>query len=199
MRVRPAPSRWRNAACRRAGGFRRDRRGSAAVEFAIVGLLAIEFVLETMQVGYYFYTSASLESATNKATRQIMTGAVSAAGYTAAQFRSNVLCPLLPGAMACGSVVTNIQSVSEDVAPNGFYAFVNASQSAVVMPTMNNAQTTFCSGSTGSVIYAQVYYAMPVFSPAWRALATTWNGNPVHFVTAASAFKNEPFQGGTGC
>ena len=67
---------------------------------------------------------------------------------------------------------------------------------------MDNARTSFCSGSSGTVIYAQVYYAMPVFSPAWRAVGTTsFNGAPTHLVSAAAVFKNEPFpsSAASGC
>lgn len=165
----------------------------------MVGLLCVELIIETMQAGLYFYTSASLEFATGKAVRQIMTGAVSSQGLTAAQFRSNILCPYLPSTMPCANVITNINTVAEDVSPNGFYQFVNASQSAVNQPTMNNTQTSFCIGSTSSVVYAQVFFAMPLISPIWRAIATgSWNGSPAYFVPSASAFKNEPFQGSTG-
>ena len=173
--------------CRASGG-------SVAVEFAFIGGLCIWLILETMQAGLYFYTSASLEMAAGKAARQIIVGAVNSQGLTATQFRSNVLCPLLPGGISCANIVTNIRNVTEDVAPNGFYTFVNANQSAVIAPTMDNTQTTFCPGGSSSVVYMQVYYAMPVFSPTWLAVgATVWNGLKVHFVSAAAAFKNEPF------
>ena len=182
--------------------FRHDVKGSVAIEFAIIGAACIWLIVETMQAGFFFYTSAALNNATARAARQILTGSVSQNGLTAAQFRTQVLCPFLPAAMPCSSVVTNIQSVSEDVQPNGFYQFVNAAQTAVITPAMDNAKTTFCSGGAGTVIYAQVYFAMPVFSPAWRAAGTTMvNGAQSHLVSAAAVFKNEPFQAATssGC
>lgn len=186
----------------RLGAFRRDARGTVAIEFAIVGMACIGLIVETMQAGFYFYTSAALTNATAKAMRQVMTGAVKQQGLTATQFRTQVLCPMLPAAMPCSSVVTNIQSVAEDVSPNGFYQFVNAAQTAVTTPAMDNSKTSFCPGGSGTVIYAQVYYAMPVFSPAWKAAGTVnFNGVQSHLVPAAAVFKNEPFQSSTssGC
>ena len=186
----------------RHADFGRDTRASVAIEFAMVGLACAGLVIEAMQVGFYVYTSAALSNATAKAVRKVMTGAVSQQGLSSAQFRMQVLCPLLPAAMSCDSVVTNMQSVSEDVLPNGFYKFVNAARTAVITPAMDNARTSFCSGSSGTVIYAQVYYAMPVFSPAWRAVGTTsFNGAPTHLVSAAAVFKNEPFpsSAASGC
>ena len=181
----------------------RDTSATAAIEFGMVGVLIILLVVETMQAGLYFYTAASLEFATNKAARQILTGAVSSQGLTAAQFRTQVLCPLLPAAMSCSSVITNLRTVAEDVYPNGFYAFVKTDQSGINQPTMDNTQTSFCPGAAGAYVYLQVFYAMPVVSPTWKIVASTlWNGSAVHFVGAASAFENEPFQGNTapgGC
>jgi Flp pilus assembly protein TadG len=159
-------------------------------------------VVETMQIGVYFYTLASLDHATNFAARQVMTGAVSSGGLTAAQFRTQILCPLLPGSMSCSNIVTNIQNVPEAVSPAGFYTYVNANATAIISPTMDNNLTSFCPGNAGSYLYIQVYYAMPVISPIWYAVASvSWNGNTVHFVSAASAFKNEPFQSSSqpGC
>ena len=181
------------------GLIRRDPRGSVAIEFALVGGIAVLMVVAILQVGFYFYVSASLENATSRAMRQVMTGAVGAGSLTAAQFRTSVLCPLLPAAMSCNNIITNLQTVSEGAAPNGFYQFVNASQSWVVPPTMNNVQTTFCTGSAGTVVYAQVYYAMPIIVPALLgSVSTSWNGQSVYFVGSYAAFKNEPFQGNAG-
>lgn len=177
--------------------LRDDTHGTAAVEFGLVGSLCILLIVETMQAGFYFYTSGALEFATAKAMRQVLTGNVATGGLTATQFRTTILCPLLPAAMPCSNVITNLRSVSQDPSSQGFYAFVTADQSAIIPPTMDNTQTNFCAGTTGTVIYAQVYYAMPVFSPAWRMIgATMFNGALAHFVGAASVFRNEPFQAG---
>lgn len=176
--------------------FCRDSRGSTAVEFAFVGGFALFLLLATMQVGLYFYTSASLENATARAMRQVMTGATGSQSLTAAQFRTTVLCPLLPTGMSCSNVVTNIRTVPQGTYPNGFYQFVNSASSWIIPPTMDNTQTSFCTGSTGSVVYAQVYYAMPVLFPqVFGAAVSTWNGKSVFFIGSYAAFKNEPFQG----
>lgn len=115
-------------------------------------------------------------------------------GMTAAQFRTNVLCPLLPTAMSCSNIISNLQAVPEDLKPKGFYTFINASQTGIVAPTMDNTKTNFCPGTTSGVVYAQIFYAMPVFSPTWKLVGSVqWNNSTVHFVNAAATFKNEPF------
>jgi Flp pilus assembly protein TadG len=180
----------------------RQRSASAAIEFAMVVPAFLLLIVETMQIGVYFYTSASLDHATTGAARQVLTGAVSSAGLTAAQFRTQTLCPLLPASMSCSNVITNIQNVPEAISPAGFYTYVNAGGTAIITPTMDNTKTSFCPGNAGSYVYIQVYYAMPVISPIWYAAASVnWNGGAAHFVSAAAAFKNEPFQSSSqpGC
>jgi Flp pilus assembly protein TadG len=175
------------------GAFATARGAVTAVEFAIVLPVLILLIVETLQLGVYFYTSASLDYATNYAARQIMIGAVGTQTPTA--FRANMLCGALPASMSCANVVTNIVNIPEAVSPQGFYTYVNAPQTALIQPPMNNTKTFFCPGPAGSYVYAQVYYAMPLFSPIWRAAASvTWNGSVVHFVDAAAVFKNEPFR-----
>ncbi len=175
--------------------FGRERRGSTAVEFALIGCGLVLLVIGTMQVGLYLYVSAAMEAAVTKAMRQVMTGAASSGAMTADQFRTNVLCPLLPSGLPCANVITNLVIVSQGTNPNGFYQFVNAAQSWIKPPTMDNTQTSFCTGTAGSVIYAQAYYAMPIIVPiVFSTVATQWQGKATYFVGAFAAFRNEPFQ-----
>lgn len=178
-----------------AATFCADASAVTAVEFGLLAGVFVMLIVTVLQIGMYFYISASLDYATEKATRQIMTGSVSNQGLSAAQFRTQILCPYLPGAMSCANVITNIQTVTEGTNPGGFYPFLNASGTGVAPPTMNNSQTSFCIGTGGSYVYAQVYYAMPAFGAAWLLPnATTWNGSSVFFVGASSVFKSEPYQ-----
>lgn len=183
-------------------GFREAQGGAVAVEFALVGGIIILLLLGILQAGLYFYTAAVLENAVAKATRQVMTGNVGSASMTADQFRSSVLCPLLPTGMPCANVITNFSTVSSAPAPNGFHQFVNATASGIVPPTMDNTKTGFCTGAAGSVVFAQVYYAMPIVFPLlFNSIADTWQGSPALFVGAFAAFRNEPFQNASngGC
>lgn len=158
------------------------------------------------QVGLYFYFSTTLYYVTQKATRQILTGSVANQGLTAAQYRTNIVCPLLPGSMSCNNIITNIQVVPawSGLTSGGFYSLTNIvnnpsspegyTMTGLTTPPMNNSQTSFCIGSSGAIIAAQVYYAMPVIGiPQMLTNAATYNGQSVVFISATSVFKNEPF------
>jgi Flp pilus assembly protein TadG len=203
MTAPPRPAALPMRAMRRLLG---ECSGIAAVEFVILLPLFIGLSFMIAQVGLYFYFSTTLYYVTQKATRQILTGSVANQGLTAAQFRSQILCPLLPGSMSCSNIITNIQVVpawSGDTS-GGFYSLTNKvnnssnplgyTMTGLTTPPMNNNLTSFCIGAAGSIIAAQVYYAMPVIGISEMLTnAATFNGQSVIFISATSVFKNEPF------
>ena len=194
-----------------------ERSGIAAVEFASLSAFFIFLILMVAQIGLYFYFSTTLYYVTQSATRQILTGSVAHQGLTAAQYRTNVLCPILTaasyGSMSCNNIITNVQVVPawSGSTSGGFYSLTNIvtsgsnplgyTMTGLTTPSMNNNLTSFCIGSPGAIIIAQVYYAMPVIGiPAMLTHASSFNGSSVIFISATSVFKNEPFTSGyTGC
>jgi Flp pilus assembly protein TadG len=189
----PRRSARRGSGATKARRFLNERKATAAVEFAIIGAPLLLTIVEVFQSGLFVYNSASLGHATQAAARQIMTGSVQKGGLTAAQFRTN-LCSQLPAAMPCSSVVVNLQTFSEASFPGGFYSFVNGTQTAIIMPPLDNTKTSFCPGGSGEYVYLQVFYAMPLLGTVWLpAITTTFQGQTVALVSAAAAFKNEPY------
>jgi Flp pilus assembly protein TadG len=194
-----------------------ERSGIAAVEFAALSSLFVGLILIVAQIGLYFYFSTTLYYVTQQATRQILTGSVANQGLTAAQYRTNIVCPLLTqasnGSMSCSNIITNIQVVPcwSGLTSGGFYSLTNIvnnpsspqgyTMTGLTTPAMNNNLTSFGIGSPGQVVVAQVYYAMPVIGiPAMLTNASSYNGVPVIFISATSVFKNEPYLGSsTGC
>ncbi len=194
-----------------ARDFVRRQDGGPASEFAMIMPLFAGLVFVIAQVGLYFYYSASLYYVTQTAARQIMVGNVANQGLTAAQFQSNILCPLLPGAMSCNNVITNIQIVPEGTEPNGFYSLMNFASTSKnslgytmtglgFTPT-GSAKPSYCIGMPGAIVAVEVFYAMPVLGvSSILSQASTYNGQSVIFINATAAFKNEPFTTSyTGC
>jgi Flp pilus assembly protein TadG len=174
--------------------FLNERKAMAAVEFAMIGAPLLLTIVAIFQGALFVYNSSRLDAAAHVAARQITTGTVQAGGMTAAQFRTNLLCPPLPATIPCSSVIVNLQTFSEASFPGGFYAFVNGTQTAIIVPPLDNTQTSFCPGGSGEYVYLQVFYAMPLLGTVWLpAVTTTFQGNTVALVAAAAAFKNEPY------
>jgi Flp pilus assembly protein TadG len=173
--------------------FLTERKAMAAVEFAIIGAPLLLMLVEIFQSALYVYNTSRLDAATHIAARQITTGSVQAGGQTAAQFRTN-LCSNLPATIPCGSVIVNTRTFPQASFPGGFYSFVNGTQTAIIVPPLDNTQTSFCPGGSGEYVYLQVYYPMPLLGAVWLpGPTTTFGGNTVVLASASAAFKNEPY------
>src|SRR5664279_2246596 len=98
---------------RTARVFFRERSAVVAVEFAMIGAPFLLMILEIFQSALFVYCSGMLDHAARAAARKIMTGSVQNGSLTAAQFRTNLLCPQLPATMPCANVIVNIQTFSE--------------------------------------------------------------------------------------
>ena len=178
--------------------FRANEVATSAVEFAFVAPIFIAIVLAIAQIGLYFFYTVSLFRATDAAVRQILVGTAanttqivngSSTTITGAYFRTKILCPLLPGGMSCSNIIDNIQ-----VVPASFASLEIAAGTGLQQPaTMNNANTAFCIGGTGTTVAVQIFYAMPVLGLSWLTSTQTFNGQNVVFISATAVFKNEPF------
>lgn len=205
-----------NCYLRKIANLKKDNKAATILEFALLSPIFFGLILEVLQWGLYFYVSSEIDLVTNAAARQILTGAIGNQNMNAAQFRANVLCPGLPAGFdstTCpATIIVNLVNLPVAPSPAGFSTFVNATKTALIRPTMNNASTSFCPGFTSdanqnnrpaSVEVLQVYYPMPVISLYWaNALAVNVNGKLLYYVGAVAAFRNEPYVAATqtgGC
>ncbi len=172
-----------------------------AVEFAIVALPFFLLITGILIVGFMMFCTSSLDFATQKAARQIMVGTTQSSNLSADQFRTTVLCPLLPSAMFdCTKVVVNLTTVPVSSEPTAYYNFVKPDSSGLIIPPLDNTKTSFCPGIGGGYQVLQVLYPMPIYLSQFAASANVVNNQ---FVLMSNAtFKNEPFQGSSaaaGC
>jgi hypothetical protein len=177
--------------------FLKNDRASTATEFAVLAPLFIFLVLMVMQVGVYFYYSATLQKATDMAVRQILIGNTANSALNQSQFITQNLCPQASN-FNCASFVVNLVA-----APTDFYTMTNKTTDAALplgyamsglnAPAMDNTKTSYCLGGNGSVMVAQVFYPMPLIGvPSFFATAQ-YNGQSVVWIQADDVFKNEPF------
>lgn len=175
--------------------FLTETRGSVAVEFAVVSMLAMMVILFILNAALIFYLNQALDVATSQAARQIVTGSAQAASLNSSGFRAN-LCALVPKTMDCGKLTINLYTVPKAAAPAGFYAYVNADVSGLRMPDLGNATGQFSLGGRGDYQYLQVIYPI-TFPPAailsWLSGGATYQGAPVYLAVSTAAFRNEQF------
>lgn len=98
----------------RALGLRvlKDRRGAAAIEFAVIALPLFLMVAGTIETGVLAFTSAVTEAATREAARQVRTGNVQNAADALARFRTE-FCQGLPATFDCAGFYFDVRTFSE--------------------------------------------------------------------------------------
>ena len=157
-----------------------DRRGVAAVEFGILGLVFTMIVCFIMDLGLTMIMQVSLDQATRVASRLIRTGSVQSGGGLPEPFES-ALCSKLKILMSCPAVKYNV--VSGD-------AFANIS---TAVKTDNNNQMTdthFAPGTAGQDVVVQVAYTRTLYFPMFKDILGV---NGTLLMVSTVAFQNEPF------
>ena len=117
----PAPSRFTlRSALRR---FRGNRRGSAAVEFALVAPMFFGLLFAIIETALMFFASQVLETVTQNSARVVLTGQAQSGSVTAcavnsvstpctqATFKAYV-CSQIPALFDCNNLVVDVKSYS---------------------------------------------------------------------------------------
>lgn len=172
-----------------------DRRGAAAVEFAIVSGALLTTIIFIMTIGLLLYTGQALDRATAVAARQIMTGSVQKQVLSQSAFLTSVVCPALPAVFTCSNVIVNVQTLQEAAQPNGYYTFANSNQTGLIIPTLSNTAAQFNPGTQGSYVYVQIIYPMTMLPSFMAGLfgSATYNGAPAYLNVSTAAFRNEQY------
>lgn len=182
--------------------FRRDRKGTTAVEFGLVVVPFLGILLAIFETAFMFWNSEGLEAAVQDAARNILTGTAQAANIsTADQFRTTYLCPatgrrILPSFIDCSQLIIDVRTAT---------AFASADTSNDFY--LNPASTQFCPGAPGTIVIVRVAYPMPVFLPiiagfsnagihqVTTGLISDVPNNPgmKHLLLGTAVFQTEPY------
>jgi Flp pilus assembly protein TadG len=169
--------------------FRRNRRGSAAVEFALVAPAFFALLFAIIETAIIFFASQVLESAAQDSARMVLTGQAQTAGYaTVSDFKTSVVC-------RTGSIL----NVLFDCA-NGIFVDVE-SYSAFASVTINSQidnnnnfinNMKYCPGNGGDIVVLRMFYQWPLFVTGLGYNISNLSGSK-RLLSATAAFRNEPF------
>ncbi len=160
--------------------FRRNRRGSAAVEFAPVFFALLFAIIETAIV---FFAGQVLETITQSSARMILTGQAQTAAYTQAQFKTYV-CGQIPALFTCSNVYVDVQSY------NSFGNVTLNSQIDGNSNFVNNLQ--YNPGGPGQIVVVRLFYQWPLFVTGLGYNISNLAGSK-RLLAATAAFQNEPY------
>ena len=99
--------------------FVRQQEGAAAVEFALVALPFLALLFAILETALVFFAGQTLEAAVTDAGRLIMTGQAQTAGFSQADFKTQVCNDLSGGLFDCAaSLYVDVKTYSSFAAVN---------------------------------------------------------------------------------
>jgi Flp pilus assembly protein TadG len=164
------------------GRFRRDRKGAAAVEFAMVAAPFFALVVAILELCIYFFATRYLEDATLNASRLILTGQSQASGNAETSFK-NGLAASLPTWLDPAKAQYDVKVYAD------YGSINNAPPMAGGM--LDPTKLGFNAGKPGDIVVVRVYYEYPMVGKYFgTGMGTLANGNQL--ITATTTFRNEP-------
>ncbi len=163
--------------------FGRNRRGSAAIQFAFVAPLFFGLLFAIIEVALIFFAGQVLETITQSSARMILTGQAQTASYTQAQF-ADYVCTQVPALFTCSNIYIDVESYSS------FQTVTINSQIDGSRNFINNMK--YCPGNSGDIVVVRLFYQWPAFVTGLSFNFSNLSGNMV-LLSATAAFKNEPF------
>ena len=163
-----------------------DRKGAAAVEFALLMIPLLGLLLASLQIAMIFLFSEELQSVAQKAGRQLMTCAAQSANLTQAQFATEV-CGMLPAPLQCSNLMIDVQSGSSFTSISTTPLTLTYNASGAVTNTWS-----YNPGNPGDIVILRLMYDWPVIGGILTpGLSNQPNGSSLMVGTAV--FKNEPY------
>ena len=171
--------------------FARDRRGVAAIEFALIGPLHIALLLSMMETGLIFTKVSLLDLGISEASKSIYIGAATNGVVTRDDIKRTV-CKYVDNVQSdCFSnLIVELTEISDfDDPPSSDVQCQEVGSDEDIEPTV-----TYNPGSTSSVVYLRVCLTTEVMFPGIGAGLHMHKTDTGKFeIVTATAFMNEPF------
>jgi Flp pilus assembly protein TadG len=163
--------------------FGRNRKGSAAVEFALVAPVFIALLFAILETGIIFFAGQYLQTIAQDGARIIMTGQAQNSGYSQAQFQSYV-CSQVAALFNCNNISVNVQKFSSFETLTATCPISNG--------TFVTSNLQYNPGGPGDVVIVQLFYQWPQIVTGLGYNITNLNGN-YRLLCTTAAFRNEPY------
>jgi Flp pilus assembly protein TadG len=164
--------------------LRRDRRGVAAIEFALLVPLVLSLLFSVFEAGWIMTQSIMLDRAFSRASRAVQIGGAS---MTYAQYKQRVCKEALVLADCETSLrleLTPINSASD---------FPTTAASCVDRSVAIDPVTTYSSGQTSQLIFARACFVVdPIVPGLGYGLSLPKDSTGAIRLTSSFAFVNEP-------
>lgn len=163
-----------------------DRRGAAAIEFALCGSAFLALLIAILSTGLTLFAQQALQTVADDIARQVLTGRTAVAGVDADGFRRQA-CARLPAFLSCSRLMVDLRRAD---------AFADADTGTPTLSFDDTGQVTnswrFERVAPGDVVVLRILYRWPVpGGPLGVSLANSGDGQ--RLLVGTQLFKAEPF------
>lgn len=170
--------------CRRFG---RARRGSAAVEFALVAVPFFLLIIGLAEIAMIGFAQTSLNFAVSNVSREIRTGRAQMDNVSYGDIKQQ-LC----GDMDVFLMLDCDANLFLDV--NRFDSFVNANTSGPIQNgEFHSGSFGYVPGAPSDIVVVRAYYRWKIMTPMFEAVFQNIAGGQ-RILAATMMFRNEPYQ-----
>lgn len=177
-----------------AARMRRDgRSGSAAIEFAVVAPALFLLLFGIIETGVLFFASSTLQNATDDTARMIRTGQFSGT-ISASDLKTRICSELNP-------LISNSQCMANlELDLRSFTSFSGTSYGTVTKPdgTVDPTKLKIEGVGACTVVLMRSFYPWTIMTPLMEPLLENMP-NGQRLLTAAAAFRTEPYLSGVSC
>ncbi|MBN8987711.1 MAG: pilus assembly protein [Rhizobiales bacterium] len=164
--------------------FRRNRSGSAVVEFALVAPMFFGLLFAIIETALMFFASQVLETVTQDSARLIFTGQAQNQKLTAAQFKSAVCSKIVVLFDCQGGISVDVQSYPQ-------FSNINVAPPIDANKNFTNPNN-YNPGNAGDIVVVRLFYQWPILVTKFGYDITNLAGSK-RLLTATAAFQNEPY------
>jgi Flp pilus assembly protein TadG len=167
--------------------FRHSRRGSAALQFALVAPVFFALLFAIIETAIVFFASQLLETYTQEAARLVLTGQAQNGTYNSQalflkNFQNNV----------CSNILFNCSSISIDVKNYDSFGLIAITSQINSSGNFDTSTLTYCPGNAGRIVVVRLFYQWPLFVTGLGYNIANLTGNQ-RLLQATAVFQNEPF------
>jgi Flp pilus assembly protein TadG len=166
--------------------FRIARRGSAAIEFAIVAPIFVGLLISVLETGIFFFAQNILQAAAVQVGRLILTGQAQTGGLTQSQFATDA-CPSIQALFTCGNLMVDVQSYS---------SFSGAIVSTPTLTYDSHGNVTnswnYNPGTPGQIVVVRLMYQWPLVTGPFAFIVPNLS-NGTSLIMGVTAFRVEPY------
>jgi Flp pilus assembly protein TadG len=167
--------------------FKRDEKGAAAIEFALVALPFFAILFATFEIAMIYWAQGVLTEAVEPQARRGMTGELQKGGSLSVQNLRDAICPKVNSMMDCNKLIIDVRTLP---------SFTQQANSSLLGSSGEIIPTEFDFGKRGDIVMVRVGYPWQVIFP-FSLEITSFNvanmRDGAHLLQVTSVIRNEKF------